>query len=54
MFVLRASWFSRLFYNYHGPFLLSERWEPSQKTVGIFGALEFVGTMGASVSDRWE
>ena len=35
-------------------FLLSERWESSQKTVGIFGALEFVGILGASVSDRWE
>ena len=23
-------------------------------TVGIFGALEFVGILGASVSDRWE
>ena len=25
------TWFSKLFYNYHGPFLLSERWEPSKK-----------------------
>ena len=49
-------WFSKLIYNYHGPFLVvSEIWEPiAKKTVGIFGALEFVGIMGASVSDRWE
>ena len=53
MFLL-LSWFSKLFYNYHSPFLLSERREPRQKTVGMFGAFEFVGIMGASVSDRWE
>ena len=46
--------FSKDFYNYPSPFLLSERWEPSQKTVGMLGAFEFVGIMGASMSDRWE
>ena len=54
LFYILPSWFSKLFYNYHSPFLLSERWEPSQKTVEMFGAFEFVGIMGASVSDRWE
>ena len=61
--LILPSWFSKLFYNYQSTFLLSERWEPSQKTAGMFGAFEFVGIMGAflfvgimgaSVSDRWK
>ena len=44
-FVLR-SWLSKLFYNYHGPFLLSERWEPSQSLS------EFLEPW--SLSELWE
>ena len=45
VFIL-PSWFSKLFYNYHSHFLLSEKWKPSQKLSECLEPL--------SLSELWE